>query len=51
MVEGGKSTFGFEESSPLQVKIVPLRVQTIEFSWVSDVTGLQVLIVVFEYLC
>ena len=50
MVKGREPSFGFKEGSELQVKVLPLCVKPIKFGGVSDFTGLEVLIVVFQEL-
>jgi hypothetical protein len=48
MVKGREPSFGFKEGSELQVKVFSLGIKPVKFGWVSDVTGLEMLIVVFQ---
>ena len=48
MVKGREPSFGFKEGPELQVKVFPLCVKPVKFCGVSDVTGLEVLVVVLK---
>ncbi len=48
MVKGREPSFGFKKGAELQVKLFLLGIQPVKLGGVSDVTGLEVLIVVFQ---
>ncbi len=51
VVKGRQPSFGLKEGAKLQVKIIPLCVKPVKFGWVCDVTGLEMLVVVFKNFC